>query len=185
MLAERRDEMLSYNLRGDDVEITDNLRSYVTDQIAKLDPYFAEGVNAVAHVNLFGFKNGNVKAEITIIFPFLLLRGEASGLGYHESVAAAITHIKERIEKYQNRINEKSKVHGENGIFKDTKIDESEFKIVRKKRVPLKQMTSDEAILRMDLLGHDFYIFRDIDNGTTDIVYRRKDENYGLITTEK
>lgn len=176
--------MLSYNLRGDDVEITDDLRSYVTDQMAKLDPYFAEGVNAVAHVNLFGFKSGNVKAEITIIFPFLLLRGEASGSEYHESVAAAVAHIQSRIEKYQFRINEKSKAHGENGIFKEIKTDDSKFKVVRKKRVPLKKMSSDEAILRMDLLGHDFYIFKDVDNGTTDIVYRRKDKQYGLITTE-
>lgn len=176
--------MLSYNLRGDDVEITDDLRSYVTDQMAKLDPYFADGVSTVAHVNLFGFKNGNVKAEITIIFPFLLLRGEASGSDSHESIAAAITHIQARIEKYQERINEKSEVHGESGIFKETQTDASQFKIVRKKRVPLRKMTSDEAILRMDLLGHDFYTFKDVDNGTTDIVYRRKDGNYGLITTE-
>ncbi|WP_395317998.1 ribosome hibernation-promoting factor, HPF/YfiA family [Fructilactobacillus frigidiflavus] len=176
--------MLSYNLRGDDVEITDDLRSYVTEQMAKLDPYFAADVSAVAHVNLFGFKNGNVKAEITIIFPFLLLRGEASASESHASIAAATTHIQARIEKYQARINEKSEVHGESGIFKETQTDDSKFKIVRKKRVPLKKMTSDEAILRMDLLGHDFYIFKDVDNGTTDIVYRRKDENYGLITTE-
>lgn len=177
--------MLSYNLRGDDVEITSNLRSYVTEQMAKLDPYFVDNVSAAAHVNLFGFKNGKVKAEITIIFPFLLLRGEASADDYRESVAVAVKHIQSRIETYQARINEKSVNHGENGIFKATQTDASQFKIVRKKRVPLKKMTADEAILRMDLLGHDFYIFKDVDNGTTDIVYRRKDGNYGSITAEK
>ncbi|WP_429970647.1 ribosome hibernation-promoting factor, HPF/YfiA family [Fructilactobacillus sp. Tb1] len=176
--------MLSYNLRGDDVEITDDLRNYVTDQMAQLDPYFVENVSALGHVNLFGFKNGDVKAEITIIFPFLLLRGEASATNYQESIAGAVKHIQERIEKYQTRINEKAKLHSENNIFKNTEMNDEKFKVVRKKRVPLKKMTSDEAILRMNLLGHDFYTFKDVDNGTTDIVYRRKDGNYGLITTE-
>ncbi|WP_413627548.1 ribosome-associated translation inhibitor RaiA [Fructilactobacillus vespulae] len=176
--------MLSFNIRGDDVEITDDLRNYVAEQMEQINRYFESDVNAVAHVNLFGFKNQDVKSEITIIFPFVLVRGEATASDYATSVKATIKKIKKQIDKYQGRINEQAKRNGNNKLFKETPTDTVQFKIKRKKRVPLKQMTSDEAILRMNLLDHDFYTFKDIDNETIDIVYRRKDGNYGLIVTE-
>ncbi len=177
-------KMLSFNVRGDDVDVTDDVREYISDHVSKIDDYFEDGVSAVAHINLIGYKNNDVKAEITIIFPFLLLRGEATSADINISIDAAIQKIEQQIKKYKEKINEKAKIRGEKTIFKTDGADPIKLKVVRKKRIPLKQMDSDEAILQMNLLDHDFYAFKDINNETIDIVYRRKDGEYGLITTE-
>ncbi|USS87807.1 HPF/RaiA family ribosome-associated protein [Fructilactobacillus hinvesii] len=176
--------MLTFNVRGDDVDVTDQVRQTIGDQIDQINTELADGVSAVAHVNLVSYPNQLIKAEITIIFPFLLLRGEATTNLLDTSVKNAVEQIMSQIHRYRENVNEHAEQSGHPKLFQEKASPAVMLDVVRKKRIPLKQMDSETAILQMNLLNHDFYIYKDINNETINIIYRRNDGHYGQITTE-
>ncbi|USS88690.1 ribosome hibernation promotion factor [Fructilactobacillus cliffordii] len=176
--------MLSFNVRGDDVDITNEVRQTIGSQIEQINTELADGVSAVAHVNLVSYSNRLIKAEITIIFPFLLLRGEATTNAITTSISNAVDQIMGQIERYRTNVNQHAQRSNHSNLFRDKESPVVTLDVVRKKRIPLKQMDSETAILQMNLLNHDFYIYKDINDETINIIYRRNDGHYGLITTE-
>ncbi|USS93616.1 HPF/RaiA family ribosome-associated protein [Fructilactobacillus ixorae] len=176
--------MLSFNVRGDDVDVTPEVRQTIEQQVEQLNAELAEGVDAVAHVNLVGYPDQLIKAEITIIFPFLLLRGEATSNQLKTSVANAVEQIMAQIKRYRTNVNHHAEQVGHTPLFKPEETPAVTLDVVRKKRIPLKQLDSETAILQMNLLNHDFYVYKDINNETINIIYRRNDGHYGQITTE-
>ncbi len=185
--------MIKFSIRAENVEITDAIRTYIEDKIGKLNKYFNDGHEVTAYVNIKSYSDKRNKVEVTVPAKNVTLRAENTAL----DVLAAIDLVEEKLErqirKYKTRVNRKSKINVPTGLaFGDEfapldatdEIEEDTVKIVRTKRVDLKPMDAEEAVLQMDMLGHDFYVFLDAYTNRTSVVYRRADKNIGLIETD-
>ena len=180
--------MLKYNVRGENIEVTDALRSYVEKRLNKLEKYFELSQDVIAHVNLRVYRDRSAKVEVTIPLPYLVLRAEETTDDMYRSIDFVSEKLERQIRKYKTRVNRKSREKGLQDFFVEQRQEEkkpSEFDIVRNKRVSLKPMDPEEAILQMDMLEHDFFVFEDAETNGTSVVYRRNDGRYGLIETNE
>ncbi|KRN94432.1 ribosome hibernation-promoting factor, HPF/YfiA family [Pediococcus stilesii] len=179
--------MLDFNVRGENIEVTEAIREYVEKRIGKIEKYFDQGASPKAHVNLKVYQDRTAKVEVTIPMPYLVLRAEETSPDLYASVDLVTDKLERQLRKYKTKINRKSREKGYKGVEvpKEDVVENEEetsiFDIVRTKQVSLKPMGSEEAILQMDMLGHNFFIYEDADTGAVDIVYRRRDGRYGLI----
>ena len=179
--------MLKFNIRGENVEVTDAIRDYVVKRISKLQKFFEDSVEATAHVNLKVYPNRTYKVEVTIPLPYLTLRAEETSNDMYGSVDLVTDKLERQIRKYKTKVNRKSREKGLKNLEFVPSDDDSasdELKIVRTKQVSLKPMDPEEAVLQMDMLGHDSFVFQDAETNGTSIVYRRRDGRYGLIEAE-
>ncbi len=183
--------MLKYNIRGENIEVTPAIREHIESKVGKLERYFTEGADASAYVNLKVYKNGSTKVEVTIPMKGVTLRAEERHDDMYAAIDLIVDKLERQIRKYKTRVNRKSREHGGVGelfatLEKERNEDqapEEEFQIVRTKRFDLKPMSAEEAILQMNLLDHNFYVFTDGESDETKIVYKRRDGKYGIIET--
>ncbi len=186
--------MFTYNVRGENIEVTKAIRDYAEKRVSKLEKYFSESQEATAYVNLKVYPDKTAKAEVTIPLSFLVLRAEDTTDDLYKSIDFVVDKLERQVRKYKTKINRKSRERGFVGIneaieqqtiVQETTPDdaEPELEIVRSKRISLKPMDSEEAVLQMNMLGHDFFVFTDSQSNETNIVYRRNDGRYGLIET--
>lgn len=179
--------MFKYNVRGENIEVTEAIRDYVVKKVGKLERYFSDSPEATAHVNLKVYSDKTAKVEVTIPLPYLVLRAEETSPDLYASVDLVVDKLERQIRKFKTKINRKSRETViPNDVLPLTSEPEeevTELEIVRTKRLSLKPMDSEEAVLQMNMLGHNFFIFEDAETNGTSIVYRRKDGKYGLIET--
>lgn len=182
--------MLNFNIRGENIEVTPAIRDYVENKIQKIERYFSNGVHANANVNLKVYNDKQTKVEVTIPLKNLTLRAEERHDDMYAAVDLIVDKLERQIRKHKTKVNRKFReregagVYFANGVGNGgTTTEEEEFTVVRTKQFDLKPMDQDEAILQMNMLGHDFYIFTDAESNGTNIVYKRKDGKYGLIET--
>lgn len=181
--------MLKFNIRGENIEVTDAIRDYVIKRISKLQKFFEDNVEATAHVNLKVYPNRTYKVEVTIPLPYLTLRAEETSNDMYGSVDLVTDKLERQIRKYKTKVNRKSREKGFKNLEfvpnnDDTANNDDDLKIVRTKQISLKPMDPEEAVLQMDMLGHDFFIFSDANTNGTSVVYRRNDGRYGLIEAD-
>ncbi|KUK10898.1 MAG: SSU ribosomal protein S30P [Clostridia bacterium 41_269] len=171
-------------VRGKNFEVTDALREWVEKKLGKIEKYFNDlkEIQVVLVVN-----RDRHRAEVTIPLDGIVLRGEEETGDMYSSVDMVIDKLEKQIKKYKTKIDRKLK----NGSIKDLKVPRGELqaeyeepKIVRTKRFAMKPMTVEEAILQMNLVGHNFFVFRNSETDMVNVVYQRKDGNYGLIEPE-
>jgi putative sigma-54 modulation protein len=130
--------------------------------------------------------------EVTVPIDGMLLRGEDELDDMYAAIDSVVDKIERQIHKYKTKINRKARQKGaefdpitENSIPElMDEPEEEEPRVVKVKQVPMKPMDVEEAILQMNLLGHDFFVFRNAEDARTNVVYRRRDGNYGLIGPE-
>lgn len=174
-----------YNIRGDKILVTNSIKDYITDKLGRLDKYFK---NDELKVNiLIKVKGFNQTIEVTIPTPNFTIRNEESADDLYAAIDLVTDKIERQIRKNKTKINkiEKNAVKKLNFVFDDANDDtEDNDKIVRRKELNTKPMDEEEAILQMEMLGHDFFIFKDRDTKQICILYKRKDGNYGLIETK-
>lgn len=180
--------MLDVQTRGENISVTDALRDYVEKKVTKLERYLDPNVNAVAHANLRVYPDKTAKAEVTIPLPYLTLRAEETSDDLYKSIDTMSDRLERQIRKYKTKVNRKSREKGYKGLdFRPeeeaamTAQPETRFDVVRTKSLQLKPMDNEEAILQMDLLGHDFFIYEDAETNDVNVVYRRNDGRYGLL----
>ena len=160
----------------------------------KLERYFTNGANATANVNLKVYNDKQTKVEVTIPMKNLTLRAEERHDDMYAAVDLIVDKLERQIRKYKTKVNRKFREREgvaaffasvnkrqTSGIQSDE--DDDEFSVVRTKQFDLKPMDQEEAILQMNMLGHNFFIFTDAESDGTNIVYKRKDGKYGLIET--
>lgn len=178
---------MNYNIRGENIEVTEAIRDYVEKKIGKLDRYFTETPDANVHVNLRVNNDKTSKVEVTIPMKNITLRAEEENEDMYAAIDLIIDKLERQIRKHKTKINRKSREKGSvTGIFTENgngngTTEEENLEVVRVKRFDLKPMDSEEAILQMDMLGHTFFVYTDADTNGTHIVYKRKDGKYGLI----
>lgn len=183
--------MFDYNVRGENIEVTQAIRDYAEKKVQKLERFFTDVPDATAYVNLKVYSDKTAKAEVTIPLSFLVLRAEETSEDLYKSIDFVVDKLERQVRKYKTKINRKSRERGFEGLTQqpdsqpatEVAAEEPELEIVRSKRVDLKPMDSEEAVLQMNMLGHDFFIYTDAETMEISIVYRRKDGRYGLIET--
>lgn len=168
-------------LKGRNIEITKALRDYVEKRLSKLGKYI-EDLNEV-YVTLLVEKDRH-RVEVTVPFNGLILRGEEQTADMYSSVDLVIEKLEKQIEKYKTRINKKAKNQSIRDVVMNYEEEQDEPRIVRTKRFAFKPMPVEEAIMQMNLLGHNFFVFSNGETDEVNVVYKRKDGNYGLIEPE-
>ena len=181
---------MKYNVRGENIEVTPAIREYIEKKISKLDRYFTEAPDAKVNVNLKFNQDKSSKVEVTITMPQLVLRAEETHIDMYAAIDLVTDKLERQIRKHKTKVNRKFREKGEFPITFATSentevqdLDEDELEVVRTKRFDLKPMDSEEAILQMNMLGHNFYVFNNADTNRTNVVYKRADGRYGLIET--
>lgn len=180
--------MFNYNVRGENIEVTQAIRDYAEKRVSKLEKYFTDNPEATVYVNLKVYHDKSAKVEVTLPLPYLVLRAEETTDDLYKSIDFVVDKLERQVRKYKTKINRKSRERGFAGLTElhpQEEREEPELEIVRSKRIDLKPMDSEEAVLQMNLLGHDFFIYHDAETNGVNIVYRRKDGKYGLIETEE
>ncbi len=182
---------MQITVRGKNIDVTPALRDYVEKKVGKLARFF-EGMEPKAQVTLSVEKERR-SVEVTIPLNSWVLRGEEETDDMYASVDLVVEKLERQVRKYKTKINRKLRqVNPRIGVaaaipgadLMDQEEEESEPKVVRVKRFPMKPMSVEEAILQMNLIGHDFFVFSNAETESVSVVYRRKDGNYGLIEPE-
>ena len=167
-------------LRGKNIEVTNALEEYVEKRIGKIDKYFE--VDTEAQVTLT-VEHGVHKVEVTAAINGLILRAEEGTGDMYASIDSVVDKLERQIAKYKTRINRKARQGGGIKAMNDLPkvTEEEDWDVVKTKRFVVKPMPVEEAILQMNLVGHDFFVFINADNDDVNVAYRRKDGKYGLI----
>ena len=176
---------MNFNIRGENIEVTQALRDYVEKKIGKLERYFDTPPSSNVHVNLSVY-NDEQEIEVTIPMTGLLLRAEEQHADMYAAIDLVVDKLERQIRKYKTKVNRKFRQKDPmKTIFaefeNEKEEDDDQIEIVRTKRFNLKPMDSEEAILQMDMLGHSFFVYTDAETNATNVVYRRRDGKYGLI----
>ena len=175
---------MKMNIRGSKIKITSAINDYIENKIGKLDKYLERPNEITANV-VVKVKGKDQTVEVTIPMKKLILRAEET----HNDLYAAIDLVSEKLERQirKNKTRMKKNVNKDlidfNINFKVEKDENEKGRIIRRKLVETKPMNEEEAILQMNLLGHDFFVFTNEATNQINILYRRKDMNYGLIET--
>ncbi|MDD2238404.1 MAG: ribosome-associated translation inhibitor RaiA [Bacilli bacterium] len=175
-------------IRGVKVEVTPAIKNHIIEKIGKLDKYLKEPekVNATVIIRV---RNNEQMIEVTVVTQKFTLRAEESHSDLYAAVDLVLDKLESQIRKHKTRLKDKYKKEPNN--LKDFLFDfdikeekENHNKIVKRKNINSKPMDEEEAILQMELIGHDFFIFNNVNEDCVSVIYKRKDGNYGIINTK-
>lgn len=169
-------------IRGSKLEITDSMKDYVKEKLSKLDKYL---VDQKANANvLVKVHNYLQKIEVTIPLKTLILRAEEEQQDFYAAVDLVINKLERQIRKNKAKLQKREKNKTKEFNIDDIIPIEEDEKVVKHKKISVKPMNEDEAVLQMELLGHDFYVYKDSDTNNVCVLYKRKDGGYGVIEGE-
>lgn len=173
---------MQVKIRGNKIDITDSMKEYVKEKLSKLDKYSLEEFEANVLVKV---RNYTQKVEVTIPLKTLILRAEEESSDFYSAVDLVVNKLERQIRKNKTKLKRKEK-SGIKELNMDNILDipEEEEKEVKRKKIEIKPMNMEEAILQMELLGHNFYMYKDSDLDRIALVYKRRDGGYGVIETE-
>ncbi len=174
---------MKYIVTGRNIEVTPALDSAVNEKIAKLDKFFSDSVTAQVTLSVQKLTHD---IEITIPFNGSVLRAEVEGDNMYSLMDDAVGIIERQVNKFKNRLRDKHRnvSHSEftTSFLEEDDSDEDDLiKIDRTKKFAVKPMSAEEAILQMELVGHNFFVYSDSDTNEVNVVYKRKNGTYGLI----
>ena len=179
-------------IKGKQIEVTDSVDNYIRKKMNKLEKYFDQILEAVATISVE--KNRHI-FEVTLQAKKSIIRAEEESDSIFNSIDRVVERLERQIIKYKEKLY--SKYGGEYNREKVADVSEietintgaiaeaeQERKIVRTKRFVIKPMSPEEAGLQMELLGHNFYVFSNEETAQLNVIYKRKDGNFGLIEPE-
>lgn len=177
---------MELNIRGDKITVTKSIKDYITEKMERLNKYFESSKNIKANV-IIRVKNNEQIIEVTVPTSKFTLRAEEK----HDDLYAAIDLVMDKLERQIRKNKTKLNDRYKNIIQFDIPIetpeeeeDEEELKIVKRKNIDTKPMDEEEAILQMELLNHDFFVFKNVDEECVSVMYKRRDGNYGIINVK-
>ena len=173
---------MQYMITGKNIVVTDGLRSAVTSKIGKLERYFSHDVEA--HVTL-SVEKDRLKIEVTIPVKGNIIRAEQESNDMYVSIDLVEEIIERQLKKYKNKIQEARQSGAVTADLYEEEDDPFDtVDIKRVKRFAVKPMDPVEACVQMELLGHDFFVFRNSETDEVNVVYKRRGDSYGLIEPE-
>jgi len=175
---------MKLNIRGDKVTVTSAMKECLEENLEKLNKYFEnpEDIEANVLVKVRGLEQ---IIEVTALTKRFTLRAEESNENFYAAVDLVVAKLERQIRKNKDRLNKKYKNVEKlefNFDYDDKKEEEeNESSIVKRKDISMKPMDEEEAMLQIELLNHDFFVFKNIDEECVSVLYKRKDGNYGII----
>ena len=168
---------------GKNIEITDALKEITAKKFEKLDKFFSKDIEG--KVTFSSVKNDKI-FEATIYLPnSTILRAEESTSDMYTSIDIVLDNLERQIRKNKTKLQKKYQALETIRFEKIAEpLEEEESKIVRVKKFDVATMSEEEAILQIELLNHDFFIFKNAKDSKTNVLYKRKDGNYGIISAE-
>ena len=178
---------MKYNIRGDKLEVTEAINNYVESKLDRLNKYFKED-NILANVLLRVRGNSQI-IEVTIPTDKFILRSEEEDKDLYAAIDLVTDKLERQIRKNKTRLNKQNVDNKFKALNFDYDLEKEEENsidevIVKRKKLEMKPMDEEEAILEMNLLGHEFFVYKDMHTNNICVLYKRKDGNYGLIETK-
>ena len=170
---------MRYIIYGKNLEVTEGLKQAVHDKFSKLEKFFTPETEVQVTLSV---QKDNQIVEATIPMKGTILRVEPNSTDMYVSIDMAVDLLERMIRKYKTKISKYGK--GElkfNDEFREEDVDNHETK---SKKFAIKPMDVEEACVQMELLGHNFFVFRNAETFEVNVVYKRKDKTYGLIEPE-
>jgi putative sigma-54 modulation protein len=177
---------MQFQVKGRNLEVSDAIRSYAEQKLAKLDRQLNDPrVELELAVERNPSIAANHVAEATIWTRGPVLRAREASSDMRASIDQLVEKLERQVKRYRTqgkaRRRKAARTNGPAGEAIPLLPDEAEPLIVKTKQFTLNPMTPEEAVLQLELIGHDFFVFRSADSGEVNVVYRRRDGNYGLI----
>jgi putative sigma-54 modulation protein len=174
-------------VKGRNVEVSDSIRRYAEEKLAKLDKLVKDPTRV--EVELHVEKNPSISnsqvAEATVYTKGPVLRARESSADMKASIDQLVDKLERQVKRYREKRRRGRPAHGNSHAVEEAPMiptdSEGESMIVKTKQFAIKPMTPEEAVLQLDLIGHDFFVFKNADTDEINVVYRRRDGNYGLI----
>lgn len=185
---------MNLSVRGQQIDVTEALKDYVDKKLRRLEKYFDAPLASEGYVTL-SVVRGLHTVEVTIPLPGMMLRAEDRSDDMYASIDAVVDKLERQIRKHKTKLNRKLRQEGSlKTLLADeaavagaapsglqTEEDHDDFEVVRIKRFTFKPMNVEEAILQMNMVGHNFFVFSNVDTQEVSVVYKRNDGKYGLI----
>lgn len=181
-------------VKGKNIDVTDALRDYVEKRFAKLEKYFHNEMEGTVTLSVI---KDDQTAEATLPINRYILRAEDTSGDLYSSIDAIVEKLERQIRKYKTRVNRKARQVNKNDMLifntpevvqdhvaEEKSVEDDGPHIAKTKTFKVKPMDPEEAVMQMELLDHDFFVFLNAEDNGTDVVYRRHDGKYGLIKTE-
>ena len=176
---------MKFIISGKNIDVTPGLRSAIEQKLGKLERYFTPETEIIVTLSV---QKERQKIEVTIPVKGNIIRSEQVSDDMYVSIDLVEEVIERQLRKYKNKLVER---HQEGGNFQQTFfedeteiLEEGEIRIIRTKRFGMKPMFPEDACVQMELLGHNFYVFSNAETDEVNVVYKRKDNTYGLIEPE-
>ncbi|MFD1675465.1 ribosome hibernation-promoting factor, HPF/YfiA family [Alicyclobacillus fodiniaquatilis] len=181
---------MKINVHGDNIAVTTALHDYVDKKIGRLTRYFEGEADKDIHVTM-AVEGALHRVEMTMHVHGVIFRAEEQSSDMYASIDLVTDKLEQQVQRHKEKLNRRFRDRGLrtrikqstlNGEFSLQDIyEEKAPKLVRVKRFAIKPMDIEEAMMQMDLLGHDFYVFTNADTEEVNVVYRRRNGDYGLI----
>lgn len=176
---------MEINIRGDKVSITEAMREQIKNKLSRLEKYFDNPDTINVHVNI-KIKSISQIIEVTIPTSKFTIRAEESQEDLYTAIDLIVDKLERQIRKNKTKLKNKYKniENFELNLDFDTEEEENENKIVKRKNMEMKPMDEEEALLQAELLGHDFFVFKNEKEECVSVLYKRKDGLYGIINVQ-
>ncbi len=157
----------------------ESFKERVNKKLQKIDKFFGEDADAKVTVTV---EKSSQDVEITVKHNGMIYRAEESAPDMQEALDRCVDALIRKIRKNKTRIEKRLREGAFESLLAEPPVEEeSEFELVRTKSIPLKPLDEQEAILQMNMLGHQFYMFLNASTEQVNVVYRRNDGGYGLL----
>lgn len=177
---------MELNIRGDKVTVTKSIKDYITEKLEKLNKYFDNDKNIKASV-IIRVKNDEQIIEVTVPTNKFTLRAEEKHGDLYAAIDLVVDKLERQIRKNKTKLNKKYKNIVQLDINTDFEVmdeEEEDLRIVKRKNIVSKPMDEEEAALQMELLNHDFFVFKNVDEECVSVMYKRKDGDFGIINVK-
>lgn len=178
---------MNITLRGDKIKITDAMKEYADEKLERLNKYLDDSDNVKANI-VVKVQNYKQKVEVTIPLKSFILRAEEVQDDFYSAIDIVVDKIERQIRKNKTKLQSKKIKNSKEIVFdyiEDYKDEEEEKgSVVKRKKIEVKPMSEEEAIIQMELLGHQFYLFKDAETLKPALVYKRNDGCYGIIESD-
>ncbi len=174
---------MRYIISGKNMEVTEGLKTAVYEKIGKLERYFTPDTEI--HVTM-SVEKERQKIEVTIPMKGSMVRAEQTSTDMYVSIDLVEEIIERQLRKYKNKLIEQKQatINLNQEFIDDSYEEENNIKIYRTKKFAIKPMDAEEACVQMELLGHNFFVYRNAETDEVNVVYKRKGNTYGLIEPE-
>ena len=175
---------MRFIISGKNIDVTEGLRSIIRQKLGKLERYFTPETEIIVTLSV---EKERQKIEVTIPIKGNLIRSEQVSDDMYVSIDLVEEVLERQLRKYKNKLIDKHQAGGNfqtQFVEEEEDFEDNEIRIVRTKRFGMKPMFPEDACVQMELLGHNFFVFSNAETDEVNVVYKRKDNTYGLIEPE-